>query len=259
MKDIFGTVGKILGFIFMAGVIAFTGWMTMRLGQRLIPGDSIMQWMILILFDGAAVVWFVLFITQARGTVQWAIAAIGWLIGLAGAVIMTAGELVLGQQLVLIEDPTRFGWIIIATVVVAALSHAILSYLFHFSDPAVRNRIENAQKTAQAIETAYNAARQQIDNNVDTLTEGLVASAIHEAQQQINAITAYHVRNAHQLEAKAGEIIRGGAVVDGKVKDAPTKKRRWFFIRPAKKAPVQMNPFETVAPKVEPDPTAPRT
>lgn len=219
MKDIFSVIGKISGLLFAAGVICFTGWMTMKLGQLLIPGDTIMQFMILVLFDVAALVWFVQFITQARGTTQWAIAFIGWLIGLTGAVIMTAGELVLGQKLVVIDDPTRFGWIIIATVVLSALAHAVLIYLFHFSDPGTRNRIENAQKVSKAIETAYNNSRQEIDNRIDELTAGLVESALHEARQQINAITAYHIRAANTLEAKNGETIQGGKIIDGEIKD----------------------------------------
>ncbi len=219
MKDIFGTISKILGLVFAAGVITFTGWMTMKLGQRLIPGDTLMQWMILVLFDGAALVWFFQFLTQAKGTAQWAFSALGWLIGLVGAVVMTAGELVLGQKLVVIDDPTRFGWIVISTVVLAALSHALLVYLFHFSAPSTRNRIENAQRVSKAIETAYNSARQQIDNKTDELTAGLVESTIHEAQMQIDEVTAYHVRNAARLESEAGEIMRDGQVVDGKVKE----------------------------------------
>ncbi len=243
MKDILATIGKIMGLIFAAGVISFTGWMTMKLGQRLIPNDPLMQWMILVLFDGAAVVWFFQFITQARGTAQWAMSALGWLIGLAGAVVMTGGELVLGQKLVVIDDPTRFGWLVIATVVLAALSHAILIYLFHFSDPAVRNRIENAQKTSKAIESAYSAARQQIENNVDALTAGLVESAIHEARMQINEVTAYHIRNASKLEERAGEILRGGLVVDGQAQETPGRN--------GGKPGMRAYSAETVTPKQE--------
>jgi hypothetical protein len=256
MKEILTAVGKILGLVFAAALIFFTGFMTYKLGNRMIPGDTLMQVMIIVLFDGAALVWFVLFITQAKGTMQWGFALLGWIVGIIGAVIMTAGELVLGQKLVVIEDPEKFGWILIATVVVAALVHVFLMYLFHFSDPATRNRIENAQKTSKAIETAYNNARQQIDNRTDELTEGLVASALHEAQQQINAVTAYHIRSASRLEAVAGEVLRGGPVVDATAKDAPPARPAqprnvfgWMKrAKPAPSAPIQeINPVEYAA------------
>ena len=261
MKDIFATIGKILGLVFAAALIAFTGLMTVKLGKRMIPDDVLMQIMILVLFDAAALVWFVSFITQAKGTMQWAIAGLGWLIGLVGAVIMTAGELILGQQLIILDDPTRFGWILIATVVVAALGHVTLVYFFHFADPATRNRIENAQKVSKAIETAYNNARQMIDNQTDALTAGLVESALHEAQQQINAVTAYHVRNAAKLESHAGEVMRGGPVVDAESQDAP-KKHKWVFppARKSTQAPKPNGPEQTLhSETIAVDPTLPQT
>ena len=173
MKDILATVGKIGGLVFAALVIGFTSWLTWLLAKRLIPDSTVLQFMTLALFDGAALVWFIQFITQAKGTLQWAISGIGFLVGLAGAVIMAGGELILGQSLVVVEDPTTMGWVLVSTVIVAALAHASLVYAFHFTDPSVKNRIENAQQVSKAIEKAYGDARQEIERHTQELTAGL--------------------------------------------------------------------------------------
>lgn len=230
MKDIFGTIGKILSWIFAALVIAFTSLLTWLLAQRIIPGDTVLdivlQVMVLILFDGGALVWFTTFLTVAKGTAQWALSGVGFVVGLLGAIIMAAGELILGQSLVVIDDPTRMSWILISTVVMAALVHATLIYLFHFSDPATKNRIENAQKVSQAIERAYADARGEIDRQIDSLTAQLVDSVVDEARRQIGAVTALHVRRGGELEAQIGETLRGGPVVDGAIKDVPPKPHK---------------------------------
>ncbi len=219
MKDIFGTAGKILGLIFAALVICYTSLLTIQLSARLTPGNTVLQFMTLVLFDGAAFVWFIQFITQAKATLQWAIAGIGFIVGLLGAVVMAGGELILGQSLVAVDDPSKIGWVLVATVILAALAHATLIYLFHFTDPETKNKIENAQEVSKALEHAYKDARAEISRNVDTLTAGLVESVLFEAQQQIGAATAAHIRNAARLEARAGESLRSdGAVIEATVK-----------------------------------------
>jgi hypothetical protein len=225
MKDIFADIGKILGLVFAAAVIAYTSLLTWQLAARIIPNNAIGQGMTLVLFDIAALVWFVQFVTQAKGTLQWAFAGIGFAVGLFGAIIMAAGELVLGQKLVAIDDPSKIGWVLISTVIIAALAHATLIYLFHFTEPAVKNRIENAQEVSKAIEHAYKDARAEISRNVDTLTAGLMESTLFEARQQIGAATASHIRNAGLLQAKTAETLKGGPVIEGVAKDAPSKTK----------------------------------
>lgn len=128
MKDIAGNVGKMLGYLFAALVIGYTATLTYMLAGRLVPGNLFLQIMTVALFDGAAMVWFIMFVTQAKGTSQWAMALVGWVVGLVGAVIMVAGELILGQNLVVFSDPSRLGWVLITTVIIACVVHVTLVY-----------------------------------------------------------------------------------------------------------------------------------
>src|SRR5512145_985220 len=223
MNDIFSAVGKVLGWCFAATVILYTSLLTWQLAGRIVPGNPVAQAMTLVLFDVAALVWFIQFISQAKGTLQWALSAIGFLVGLGGAIIMAGGELVLGQQLVQVEDPTKIGWVLLTTVIVAATAHATLMYFFHFTAPAVKNRIENAQEVSKAVERAYADARSEIARNVDHLVAGLRDSVLYEAERQIAASTAMHIRNGNKLEEKVSETLQGDKVIDAQATDLPAR------------------------------------
>ncbi len=216
MKDILSAIGKILGLCFGALVIGFTAWLTYLLAARIIPDNTILQVMTVVLFDGGALIWFVLFLTQAKGTAQWALAGIGFAIGLIGAVIMAAGELLLGQSLVLLEDTSSIGWLLVATVIVAALAHASLTYAFHFSDPATKNRIENNQKISLVVEEAYKTARAEIDRQTADMGRDLAASLVYQARAQLAAAALPHLRKGSEVETATAEAFRGGLVIPAK-------------------------------------------
>lgn len=219
MKDIGVMLGKILGLLFAMLIIAYTSMLTLQLAQRLTPENPILQYMTLILFDGAALVWFIQFITQAKGTMQWATAGLGFLVGLLGAIIMAGGELILGQSLVVMDDPTRIGWVLVATVIIAALAHATLIYAFHFTDPEVKNRIENSQKVSKVIEQTYQDARLEIDRQAEVMGKQLAASLVYEAQTQLRMAALPHMRRAAQIEEHALEGERGAPVVEARSRD----------------------------------------
>lgn len=221
MKDIAGNVGKMLGYLFAALVIGYTATLTYMLAGRLVPGNLFLQIMTVALFDGAALVWFIMFVTQAKGTSQWAMALVGWVVGLIGAVIMVAGELILGQKLVVFSDPSRLGWVLITTVIIACVVHVTLVYLFHLADPTVRNRIEIAQKVSEKIERAYNDARKEIDRQQDQLTAGLSESIFADARQVLENVTALNIRSKNRKEQSNREIVRDATIIPGIARDTP--------------------------------------
>ena len=235
MKEIGNTLGRILGLVFAALIIVYTSMLTLQLAQRLVPGNAVSQYMTLILFDGAALVWFIQFITQAKGTMQWAAAGLGFLVGLIGSITMAAGELILGQNLVTVDDPTRLGWVLVSTVIVAALAHATLVYLFHFADPVVKNRIENAQKVGSAIEAAYADARSEIDRQREVLTRKIVDTVIFDAMEQFDAVSAAHIRNGNAIARKtitaqvrdAEETEKVERLADPTSEPVPASARIW--------------------------------
>lgn len=251
MGAIFGVIGKILGFVFGALVIGFTAWLTYLLAARIIPDNTILQAMCVILFDGGALVWFILFLTQGKGTVQWAIAGIGFVVGLLGAVVMAGGELLLSQKLVGLEDTTQIGWILICTVIGAALCHATLTYAFHFTEPAVFNRIENAQKIANVQEKAYKSARAEIDRQADDMGKDLAASLVYQARAELAAAALPHLRTGAQIETHTAETLTSGLIIP-QVRQEDTQTADGLLIprwprRPVKKAAPTYTPVATYA------------
>ena len=213
MKDIFAVVGKILGLVFAASVIGYTAYLTFMLAQRIVPGNTILQVMTIVLFDIGALTWFILFLTVARGTVQWAIAGLGFIMGLGGAVVMAAGELILGQQLVAVDNVEQIGWILVGTTIAAALVHALLSYLFHLTEPSVWNRIENNQKIAAVQEKAYQSARAEIDRQADDMGKDLAASLVYQARAELAAAALPHLRQGAQIETLRSEALSTDLVI----------------------------------------------
>jgi hypothetical protein len=177
--------------------------------------------MTVMLFDGAAIVWAITFVTQAKSTSQWAFAAVGFVIGLLGAVLMAAGELILGQNLVTFNDPTRLGWILITAVITACVTHVTLIYLYHFADPMVKNRIEIQQKIASKIEQAHVDARNLLDRETSQLTAGIRDSVIEAAKQLLEGEIGIHVKERNKRAVDNSKLTGEPPILTGVARDIP--------------------------------------
>jgi len=221
MKDILGTIGRYLSYIFAVLVIGYTAALTFMVAGRLVPGNLWLQLMTVMLFDGAALVWAIMFVTQAKGTTQWAYAGIGFVIGLLGAILMAAGELILGQNLVVFNDPQRLGWILISAVITACVTHVTLIYLFHFSDPAVKNRIEMQQKIAAKVEKAHLDARERLDRETAALTAGIADSVIEHAKMYLEGEIGVNVRDRNRRAVDNSKLSGVPPILEGFARDTP--------------------------------------
>ena len=250
MKDIGAGIGKIMGLCFAGAVIFYTAYLTYQLSARLVPDNTILQAMTVVLFDIGALVWFTLFITQSKGTGQWAISAIGFLMGLGGAIIMAGGELILGQTLVVVDNMEEIGWILVSTTILAAVVHAFLSYMFHLADPAVWNGIENSQRISKVQAQAYEKGRAEIDRLAAEMGSDLAQSLIYEARAQLQAAALPHLRTGATLESHTEETKHGGLVIP----DQPSIGQRIAqAIRPTPPPPTYI-PVDPAT--LEDDPTA---
>ena len=213
MKDIFGVVVKILGLVFAAAVIGYTAYLTFLLAQRIVPDNTVLQFMTIVLFDFGAAVWFFQFIATSKSAAQWAIAGLGFAMGLGGAVVMAGGELILGQKLVVVDNLEQIGWILVSVNIAAALVHALLSYMFHLAEPSVINRIENSVKIASVQEKAFKAARAEIDRQADDMGKDLASSLVYQARAELAAAALPHLRKGAQIETQAAEAMTSGLII----------------------------------------------
>ena len=185
------------------------------------PNNLWLQLMTVMLFDGAAIVWAIMFVTQAKSTSQWAFSAVGFVIGLLGAVLMAAGELILGQNLVTFSDPTRLGWILITAVITACVTHVTLIYLYHFSDPMVKNRIEIQQKVAAKIERAHLDARNMLDRETSQLDTGIWDSVIEAAKQLLEGEIGIHIKERNKRAVENSKMTGAPPILTGVSRDIP--------------------------------------
>lgn len=185
MKNIFSQMAKVVSFIFAAIVIAYTTYLTWLVAQLLVPDNVPAQVMTVLLFDFAALVWFSAFLFVAKGIWQWVFSGIGFLLSLAGTVIMAGAELVLGQKLVVLDNPEQLGWIVILTVISMCLVHVVLTYAFHFSDPDTINHIENMQVAAEHRAEALKEARALIPEKAKESARLIINSAQNEIMAEM--------------------------------------------------------------------------
>ena len=213
MKDIFGVVVKILGLVFAVAVVGYTSYLTFLLAQRIVPDNTVLQIMTIVLFDLGSCIWFLQFISSSKSAAQWAIAGLGFAMGLGGAVVMAGGELILGQQLVVVDNVEQIGWILVSVNIAAALVHALLSYMFHLADPAIINKIENAVKIAGVQERAYKSARAEIDRQADDMGKDLASSLVYQARAELAAAALPHLRTGAQIETQTAEAMTSGLII----------------------------------------------
>jgi hypothetical protein len=219
MKDIGVWIGKAITLLFATLIIFYTASLTFMVAGRLLPGNLLMQVMTVVLFDVAAIIWFLTYITQARSTSQWAISLIGFGIGLLGTVTMAAGELILGQQLVVFNDPSRLGWILITCVIVACLAHVTLVYLYHFTDPVTKNRVDMQQQVAAKIAQANKEAIQMLEAETTSLARAYRDTVIEHAKQIMEGEIGVNIKERNKKALDNAKINGTPPVISGIARD----------------------------------------
>ena len=92
MKELSSTIGKILFYVFIVAVFAWTASLTLAMVRIILPNDPITPYFALALFDGGALTWLMAFIGHAKGLIQRAIAVLSLVLDLAGVVALSAGR-----------------------------------------------------------------------------------------------------------------------------------------------------------------------
>lgn len=202
MQKIGKFVGQALIIAFAAVIIAYTSALTFVLAARIVPDNMILQAITVILFDGAAFVWFILFISRANSVAQWGIAGLSWILSIMGVAVMAGGELAFSQSLFTVDEPEKLGFILVIAVIAAAIYNATMVYIFHLVDGEVWQSIENRIAVAAAMGEAYKTARAEIESGgneqIKAITADLITAVTEEARQTIASKASAHRRAAQE-------------------------------------------------------------
>ncbi len=149
-----GTVGF---YIFAAGILIWTASLTQSLVSIILPGNVILSWFALLLFDGGALIWLMVFMFVSSGPMQRAISLLMMCFDLIGVGLMSFAELYLGGQ-TLTAVPAMLGMIVIWGVGLSTIANVAAAYAYHVTDPkhaaTMRLRAMKDVITMSAIEQA---------------------------------------------------------------------------------------------------------
>ena len=85
MKKLSETIGKIVFYLFVLAVAAWTASLTLSEMKAILPNDPLTPYFALALFDGGALAWLMAWLGHARGLMQRSISVIMLVLDLSGA------------------------------------------------------------------------------------------------------------------------------------------------------------------------------
>jgi hypothetical protein len=181
MKDVMKMVSKFAFYGLAAVVYLWTASLTLDLLMMIMPGDPVTPFLGLALFDVGALIWLLVFLFQAEGLSQRAVALIGFLIDFIGTVGMVAADLFLsGQDMANVPEFLANGTPVYILVGATALNLALI-YAYHITDPNHSKEIEIQTEVDVAAEEGLKEARRQLKDRRAELG-GLIAERImHDA------------------------------------------------------------------------------
>ena len=164
MKKILPKLAALLFGAFIVGMFGLVISLTFSALGRIFPDNFTNQIIGLVLFDIAALAWGMAFVYQSKSTSQYAVAAIGFLVGIAGTLAMIASEVMLSAE-GLTTPPPWVGKALVYGFVICAALHLVLGYAHKAASPEVDASIRLGAAQAEITEEAIMQAETQLENN----------------------------------------------------------------------------------------------
>jgi hypothetical protein len=199
MKQLSGTIGKILFWVFAVAIFFWTASLSLAALRTILPGDPIKPYIGLVLTDIGALTWLLVFIGQAQGLPQRAVSLIMFIVDLAGVVLLAAYELLTGGQR-LAAVPAEMGTAVIWGVVALTLVNLSAAYFYHLAEPATWKQIEFGVLTDRLQGEAMQQATRSVEAEAQKLGAILAARATAELKYNLRLPmsdfeTAEHTKN----------------------------------------------------------------
>lgn len=195
---------KLIGVIFLAFaavVISYTAYLTFTLAGRIVPGNVIIQAMTVALFDVGALVWFGVLSfgdsgdddgdqNHERSIAQIVIAMSGFILSLIGVFVMVGAELILGQEMVLVDNPEQFGWMAIVAVIIMAIAHAFLAYAYKLASPEIWDKVDEAAQVAGVAGLMKKEANKQVHQKREEYGGAYREALVQKAGYRLNRMAS---------------------------------------------------------------------
>ncbi|HNQ94422.1 MAG TPA: hypothetical protein PKK96_09715 [Anaerolineales bacterium] len=188
-------LGKAAGILFAAFGIAILGLlMSLTFGAlgKLFPDNFTNQVWGLVLFDIAAMIWGLTFVFKCESTMQYAVAAIGFVAAFVGTLGMVAVEVLLsGQEYVEVQSWVG-QWMVYGFIIVTAI-HAALLYAHHASAPDIHEKINVGIARGEIMTAAITQATNRLEVEKESLARSLHDGIVAQVKRDLGISTSNHV------------------------------------------------------------------
>ncbi len=178
---------SVAGILFAAFGIAILGLlMSLTFGAlgKLFPDNFTNQVWGLVLFDIAAMIWALAFVFKCDSTIQYAVAAIGFLAAFIGTLGMVAVEVMMSGQEYVEVQPWVGQWMVYGFVIVTAI-HAALLYAHHSAAPDIHERINVGIARGEIVTEAINQATKTLDAEKSALASSIHADIVAQVKRDL--------------------------------------------------------------------------
>jgi len=185
MKKVFQAISKFVAAAFSIAVLALLMSLTYGALQRIFPDSFTNQIWGLIMFDIAAMCWALIFVFQSHSTGQYAAAAIGFIVGFLGTLLMVGAEVILsGQNLAQIDTGEIGRWMIYGFIIVTAL-HAALVYSHHALSPEIAEQINVGVARGEVVSQAISDAAKTIEAEKHELSHAIYNDIVSQVKRDL--------------------------------------------------------------------------
>jgi hypothetical protein len=205
MTKLLGPLAKTLFALFVLGVFAGVMYYSFRALGMIFPGDLIGQLFGMVLFDVAALTWFLVFVKESHSTMQYVFSIIGFMVGIVGTLGLVAIEVGISSNQLLPADVAKpLNYIFIAVLI----AHLLLTYAYHAAAPAIAADISMGVERARIMARAEKDAEKLLIDNQHLLAEPLAAEHVRRVMQDLNL----QKRDAGVIEGRAYDVVEPAQV-----------------------------------------------
>jgi hypothetical protein len=186
MGSVLKSISKFVIGAFSIAIIGMMFTFTYGALGRIFGGNIVYVMFGLMLFDIATLCWGITFIFQSKGVTQYAVAAMGFVVGLLGTLSMIGAEVMLNgmtpEQIAASTIPMymRYGFIVIAAI------HVVLVYIHHGSAPEISEQINIGVAVSSVTDRAQKKATQQMTVMEDQLAGVIMLRILDDAMRGLS-------------------------------------------------------------------------
>ena len=183
MKKLVGPFAKVGGAIFALGVFVIIVSLSYSALGRIFPNRLFDQSAGMLLFDAAAIIWFLTFIGNCKSTGQYVASGLGFILGVLGSLALIGIEVGISSGMLIAADMVKP---LTYTFIAAAVGHLLITYGFHAAAPELSARISLGIEQARAQDEGMRQAELAMSRDLPQLGNVISARILEDVYRTLN-------------------------------------------------------------------------